>query len=66
MKMNLNVMALLQEMIYVKQRMGVHIINLHEYESVGIHWIVLFVNDNNVIYFDSSAVERISKEIRKK
>ena len=46
--------------------MGVHIINLHEYESIGIHWIVLFVNDNNVIYFDNSSVERISKEIRKK
>ena len=46
--------------------MGVHIINLHENESIGIHWIVLFVNDNNVIYFDSSSVERISKEIRKK
>ena len=46
--------------------MGVRIINLHEYESIGIHWIVLFVNDNNVIYFDNSSVERISKEIRKK
>ena len=42
-----------------------YIKNLDEHESVGTHWIALYLNDNNVIYFDSSGVEHISKEIRK-
>ena len=29
------------------------------------HWIVLYVNDNNVTYFDSFEVEHIPKEIKK-
>ena len=32
-----------------------NIINLDKYESIGIHWIVLYVND--VTYFDSFGVE---------
>ena len=28
-------------------------INLDEYKSIGTHWIALYVNGNNVIYFDS-------------
>ena len=27
--------------------------NLDELKSIGNHWIALYVNDNNVIYFDS-------------
>ena len=30
---------------------GAYIINLDEYESIGTHWIALYVNDNNVTYF---------------
>ena len=41
------------------------LINLDEYESVGTHWIALYVNDNNVKYFDSFGVEHIPKEIQK-
>ena len=44
---------------------GAYIINLDEYESIGTHWIALFVNDNNVTYFDSFGVEHIPKKIRK-
>ena len=40
-----------------------YIINLDEYESIGTHWIALFVNDNDVTYFDSFEVEHISKKI---
>ena len=29
------------------------------------HWIALYVNDNNVTYFDSFEVEHIPKEIKK-
>ena len=44
---------------------GVYIINLNESESIGTYWIALYVNDNNVTYFDSFGVEHISKEIKK-
>ena len=42
---------------------GAYIINLDEYESIGTHWISLYVNDNNVTYFDNFGVEHIPKEI---
>ena len=32
---------------------------------IGTHWIVLYVNDNNVTYFESFRVEHIPKEIQK-
>ena len=44
---------------------GAYIINLDEYESIGTHWIALYVNDNDVAYFDSFGVEHIPKEIKK-
>ena len=44
---------------------GAFILNLDEYESIGTHWIPLYVNDNNVTYFDSSGIEHIPKEIKK-
>ena len=40
-----------------------YIINVDEYESTGTHWIVLYVNNNNVTYFDSFGTEHIPKEI---
>ena len=44
---------------------GAYIINLDEYESIGAHWIALYVNDKNVTYFESFEVERSQKKIRK-
>ena len=44
---------------------GAYIINLDEYESIGTQWIALYVNENNVTYFDSIEVEHIPKEIKK-
>ena len=32
-----------------KTKNGAYIINLDENESVGTHWIALYVNDNNVM-----------------
>ena len=32
---------------------GAYVINLDEYESIGTHWIVLYVNAKNLTYFDS-------------
>ena len=42
-----------------------YIINLDEYESIGIYRIVLYVSAENVTHFDSFEVEFIPKEIRK-
>ena len=40
-----------------KTKDGANVINLDEYKSIGTHWIALYVNYNNVIYFDSFEVE---------
>ena len=38
--------------------------NLDEFKSIGTHWITLYMNGNNIIYFDSFGVEHVSKEIK--
>ena len=40
-----------------------YIIFLDEYESKETHWIALYVNAENVTYFDTFGVEHIPKEI---
>ena len=42
-----------------------YVINLDEYKSIGTHWIALYVNAKNIVYFDSFEVEHIPKEIKK-
>ena len=42
-----------------------YIINLDEFKSMGTHLIILYVNSNNITYFDSFGVEYILKEIKK-
>ena len=44
---------------------GAYVINLDEYENTGTHWIALFVETNEVIYFDSFGIEHVPKEITK-
>ena len=44
---------------------GTYVINLDEFKSIGTHWISLYVNGNNIVYFDSFQVEHIPKEIEK-
>ena len=41
-----------------------HIINLDEYSDIGTHWVALYVQNNDVTYFDSFGVEHIPKEIK--
>ena len=48
-----------------KIKHGAYIINLDEHESTGTHWIALYINAENVTYFDSFGVEHIPKEIGK-
>ena len=43
---------------------GVYVINLDEYADVGTHWIVLFCNRNEIVYFDSFGAEHIPEEIK--
>ena len=54
--MNLNLILFIQEIIYLKKD-GAYVIHLGEYKSIGAHWIALYVNGNNIIYFDSFGVE---------
>ena len=42
-----------------------NVINLDEYSDIGTHWVVLYVNNESVTYFDSFGVEHIPKEIKK-
>ena len=43
---------------------GAYRINLDEYSDIGTHWVALYVNNNDVTYFDSFGVEHIPKEIK--
>ena len=43
---------------------GAYIINLDEYSDIGTHWVALYVQNNNVTYFDSFGVEHIPKETK--
>ena len=49
----------------LKIKDGTYIINPGEFKSIRTHWIALYVNAENVAYFDSFGVEHIPKEIRK-
>ena len=46
-----------------KMKDGAYVINLDEYSDIGTHWVALWVNNNDVTYFDSFDVEHIPKEI---
>ena len=41
-----------------------YIINLDEYSDIETHWVALYIQNNDVTYFDSFEVEHIPKEIR--
>ena len=47
-----------------KIKHGAYVINLDEYSDIGNHWVALYVQNNNVTYFDSFGVEHIPKEIK--
>ena len=44
---------------------GAYVINLDKYEDVGTHWVVLYVKNNGITYFNSFGVEHVSKEIKR-
>ena len=43
---------------------GAYVTNLEEYADVGTHWIALFSNRNEIVYFNSFGVEHVSEEIK--
>ena len=43
---------------------GAHVINLDEYADVDTHWITLFCNRNEIVYFDSFGVDNVPEEIK--
>ena len=45
---------------------GAYTIKTDHCESIGTHWITLYVNGNNVTYFDSFGVKYIPKKKFKK
>ena len=47
-----------------KVKDGTYIINTDEYSDIGTYWIALYLQNNNVTYFDSFGVEHIPKKIR--
>ena len=43
---------------------GAYVINLDEYADVGRHWIALFCNRSEIVYFDSFGVKHVPEEIK--
>ena len=43
---------------------GAYVINLDEYADIGTHWIALFCNRNEIVYFDNFGVEHIPEKIK--
>ena len=43
---------------------GAYVINFDEYSNIGTHWVALYLQKNNITYFDSFGVEDIPKEIK--
>ena len=54
----------LRDSLSDETRDGVYVINLDEYSDIETHWIALYVQNNDVTYFDSFGVEYIPKEIK--
>ena len=50
---------------FTKIKNGTFIIQLDEFKSIRTHWIALYMNGDNLTYFDSFGAENIPKEIKK-
>ena len=43
---------------------GAYVINLDNYADVGTHWIAIFCNRSEIVYYDSFGVEQVPEEIK--
>ena len=58
-------MVFILETICLKSKKdGAYLINLDEFVNVGLHWIPLFCNRTEIVYFDSFGVEHVPEEIK--
>ena len=62
--MNQDLMKFIQETICLKIKDGAYVINFGEYADVGTHWIALFCNKCEIVYFDRFGVEHVPEEIK--
>ena len=59
-------MVFFQGIIYLKKiKDRAYVINLDKHKDTGTHWITLFCNRNEIVYFDSFGAEHIPKEFKK-
>ena len=63
--MSLDLMVFILDNLPKTMKNGAYVINLDEHADVGTHWMALYVQNNEVIYFDSFGVEHVPKEIKK-
>ena len=49
-KMKLNLKVFIQEIILPKEKDEAYVINLDDYESIGTHWIALYMNGSNIFW----------------
>ena len=47
-----------------KVKDGAYVVNFDGYSDTETHWIALYVQNNDITYFDSSGVEHIPEEIK--
>ena len=58
-------MVFILEILYPPPKKdATYVINLDEYSDIGTHRVALYMEDNNITYFDSFGVEHIPKEIK--
>ena len=55
--------------VYLKDNLtkvkdGAYVVNFDGYSDTETHWIALYVQNNDITYFDSSGVEHIPEEIK--
>ena len=43
---------------------GAYVINLDKYADVGTHWIALFCNRREIVYFGSFGIEHATKRLK--
>ena len=58
----MKLLIFIREVVYLKKD-GTYTINVGQYESVGTHWLALYVNGDNITYFDSFGLQYIPKEV---
>ena len=44
---------------------GAYVVNLDDYANIDTHWVVLYVSNNDVTYFDSFGVEHAPEEVER-